>query len=720
MPQPRSEAAILIARQALSALCLVGVFVFANASVGQESLSANWPMYLGDAGSSQYSALSQVNRENVHLLRRVWEYRSEGGKEAGQIQCNAIIIDGILYGSSPKLKIFALDAATGRERWVFDPFERGTSLGVNRGVAYWKNGSDRRILFTARSYLYALNADTGEMIESFGENGRVDLRAGLGRDVSELYVGSNTPGIVYRNLIIMGTIVSEGLPSAPGHVRAYDIMTGKQEWIFHTIPEPGEFGYESWPPDAWKTAGGTNAWSGFSLDGDRGIVYVPTGSAAYDFFGADRRGDNLFANSLIALKADTGKHLWHFQTVHHDLWDRDLPAPPNLLTVTHAGKRIDAVAQVTKSAYVFLFDRLTGEPLFPIEEVAVPPSDLPGEIASQTQPVPSKPPVFSREVFGEDDVTDISPESHAYVLDRLKRYRTGRQFIPPSREGTIIFPGFDGGGEWGGAAVDPKTGVLYLNASNMPWVLTMVSGPGKDESRGRASGRQAYARHCIYCHGVDRKGDSLGVYPALLNLNMKLTRDEVGNIIRSGREKMPPFPHLRSRELDGLIDFLMGAEDPDDKRKEASPNGNEETKPFFGHTGYNRFVDEEGYPAIKPPWGTLNAIDLNKGEILWKVPLGEFPELTERGIPPTGTENYGGPAVTASGLIFIAATQDRKIRAFDTRNGKILWEADLPAGGYATPSIYAVDGRQFIVIATGGGKMGTEAGDSYIAFALPD
>ena len=706
-------------RYALSTFCAAAAFLCSAASMGQGGVSADWPQYLGDASSSQYSGLTQINRENVDRLEQVWEYHSEGGKQSGQIQCNAIIIDGILYGSSPKLKIFALDAATGVERWKFDPFEKGTSLGVNRGVVYWKNGDDRRILFTARSYLYALNADTGVSIKSFGDDGRVDLREGLGRDVSEMYVGSNTPGIAYKNLIVMGTIVSEGLPAAPGHIRAYNVVTGKQEWIFRTIPQPGETGYETWPPDAWKTAGGANAWSGFSLDNERGIVYVPTGSAAYDFFGANRTGDNLFANSLIALKADTGERLWHFQTVHHDLWDRDLPAPPNLLTVTHNGKQIDAVAQIAKSAYVFLFDRVTGEPLFPIEEVDVSPSDLPGEIAARTQPIPVKPPVFSREVFNEEDVTDISPESHAYVLDRLKRYRTGRQFIPPSREGTIIFPGFDGGGEWGGAAVDPDTGMLYVNASDMPWVLMMVSGPGRNESRAHATGRRLYARHCIYCHGVDRKGDPLGVYPALLDLKERSSRKEICDVIKNGREKMPPFPNLRSREIEGLIDFLMDTEESGPTQNDTSSDESEDTKPFFGHTGYNRFVDQDGYPAIKPPWGTLNAIDLNKGEILWKVPLGEYPELTARGIAPTGTENYGGPALTASGLIFIAATQDHKIRAFDSKDGSILWEGDLPAGGYATPSIYAVDGRQYIVIASGGGKMGTDAGDSYVAFALP-
>lgn len=684
----------------------------------QTALSTDWPQYLGDAASSQFSPLTLITRGNVHSLKEVWRYESEHGKVTGQIQCNAIVIDGILYASSPTLKVFALNAATGKERWVFDPFEGGTSQGVNRGVVFWTDGVEKRILFTARSYLFALNADTGALIPSFGTEGRVDLREGLGREPSELFVGSNTPGIIYKNLIVMGTRVSEGLPAAPGHIRAYNVVTGEQEWIFRTIPEPGELGYDTWPRDAWTFTGGANAWAGFSLDEDRGIVYVPTGSAAYDFFGVNRVGDNLFANSLIALEAASGKRIWHYQIVHHDLWDRDLPAPPNLVTLKRDGKSIDAVAQITKSAHVFMFDRVTGEPIFPIEEVAVPPSELPGEVASPTQPIPTKPPAFSREEFREDDVTDINPESHAVVLEQLKRYRSGQQFIPPSQEGTIVFPGFDGGGEWGGAAVDPNTGIMYVNASDMPWVLTMVRPPGKNENQTHAKGRRTYARHCIYCHGVNRQGDTLGEYPALLTMRERLTRDEVEDVIVNGREKMPPFPNLRESELSDLVAYLLDVDTTEDHASSEPESPEEEA--LFGHTGYNRFLDPEGYPAIKPPWGTLNAIDLNKGEILWKATLGEYPELTARGIPPTGTENYGGPVVTASGLIFIAATQDHKIRAFDTRDGKNLWSADLPAGGYATPSVYAVDGMQFVVIAAGGGKMGTPAGDTYVAFALPE
>lgn len=694
-------------RYLLSALLVVSLSVSA-----QQRNPDNWSVYLGDQSSNQYSPLDQITPSNVTQLVKVWEYRSENGKQTGQIQCNPLIIDGVLYGASPRLKAFALNAATGEELWKFDPLQGKSAAGVVRGLTYWSDGEDQRILYTAQHFLYALDASTGTPIPSFGVNGRVNLKEGLGRDASKLFVGSNTPGVVYNDLVIMGTRVNEAHPAAPGHVRAYDIRSGKQEWIFHTIPKPGEFGYDTWPADAHEIFGGANAWAGLSVDAERGIVFVPTGSAAFDFYGADRPGDNLFANSLLALNANTGERIWHYQFVHHDLWDRDLPAPPNLLTVTHNGKKIDAVAQITKSAHIFLFNRETGEPLFPIEEIEVPASTLPGEVAAKTQPIPTKPPVFTREAFTLEDVTDLSPESHAYVTDRLKRYKTGRQFIPPSREGTVIFPGFDGGGEWGGAAVDPDTGILYVNGSDMPWVLTMVGMQKENETGNVARGRRQYARNCLFCHGVDRKGDSLDEYPSLIDLKSRMNLEDLTKLIQQGSERMPPFEHLKGGQLNDLIAYLLQDDESTSITNETEPTS-------FVSTGYNRFVDQDGYPAIKPPWGTLNAIDLNKGEILWKSVLGEYSELTARGIPKTGTENYGGPALTDSGLIFIAATQDHKIRAFNAKNGVELWTGDLPAGGYATPSVYAVDGRQYIVVAAGGGKMGTPKGDSYVAFALP-
>jgi len=693
----------------------------------------NWDTYLGDAASSQYSTLRQINTRNVHRLEVAWIYRCGDARtnNLSQIQCNPLVVDGVLYGTSPGLKLFALDAATGRERWRFDPFAGGGSgggLGVNRGVVYWQAGEDRRVLFTADHYLYALDARTGRLIESFGQGGRVDIKEGLGRDVSRLTVLANTPGAVFEHLLFLPVRVGEGpAPAAPGHIRAYDIRTGALVWRFHTIPHPGEPGYETWPPDAWKYIGGANCWAGMAVDRARGIVYIPTGSAAFDFWGGNRLGQNLFANCLLALEARTGRRLWHFQFVHHDLWDRDLPAPPNLLTVRHRGRRVDAVAQVTKSGHVFVFDRVSGEPLFPIEERPVPPSDLQGESAWPTQPFPLKPAPFARQLFTHAEITDRTPEAHRAVLDRFVRLRPHTPFMPPSREGTIIFPGFDGGAEWGGAAVDPD-GVLYVNANEMAWVVNMVE-TGQETPGVPASGRALYTQICAVCHGLDRAGNAAQNVPSLVDIGRKLKPQDITTLLETGKGVMPSFAFLSARQKAAVTDYLLAPDAAPEPRNDAiasgapspgdAPEGDALGVIPYTITGYNRWLDPDGYPAVKPPWGTLNAIDLNTGEYRWRVPLGEFPELTARGRPPTGAENYGGPVVTAGGLVFIAATKDEMFRAFDKRTGRLLWQKKLPAGGYATPATYEVHGRQYVVIACGGGKMGTKSGDAYVAFALP-
>ena len=685
----------------------------------------DWAVYLGDATSSHYSTLDQINRSNVADLTLAWTYKSGDADSTGrtQIQCNPIIIDSTLYATSPGLKAIALDATTGREIWRFDPFEAGAvdeGRGINRGVSYWRGDDQRaaRILYSAGSRLFALDASTGIPINSFGEEGSVDLRDGLDRDVAGLSVTARTPGIIHKHLLIQGTSVSEGIRSAPGHIRAYDVRTGELVWIFHTIPHPGEFGYETWPPNAYLYSGGANAWSGLSLDEERGTVFLPTGSAAFDFWGGNRIGENLFANSVLALDAMTGERKWHFQIVHHDIWDRDLPAAPNLVTVERDGRRIEAVAQVTKSGHVFLLDRDTGIPLFPVEERPFPPSDLEGEQAWPTQPIPLKPPPFARQKFDEEDVTNISQESHDYVLERLRQVRSDGQFVPPTIQGTIIYPGFDGGAEWGGAGYDPTTGVLYVNSNEMAWILTMV--PLNPD--GATTGKGLYARYCAGCHGTGLEGSPTGDMPALTGLESRMTRDAVREQIARGVGFMPSFGFLESGEVSAIVDFLFGEDEGTSIELEED---DAELSAFFagspyGHTGYNRFFDQDGYPAVKPPWGTLNAINLNTGTIDWTVPLGEFPELTTRGIPQTGTENYGGPVVTSGGLLFIAASKDERFRAFDKENGAVLWETQLPAGGYATPATYEVRGKQYVVIAAGGGKMGTKSGDAYLAFALPD
>ena len=702
-------------------ILLAWIFIGISCSTKTETTAeiapyTTWRIKGGTADGIQYSSLQQINKQTVLNLRVAWIYRSGDADTIGnrtEIQCNPIIIDNILYGTSASLKAFAVDAATGKELWKFTPDEKNDGLGVNRGVTYWEDGNDKRILYSFGQYLYALDARTGHKIQTFGDSGRVSLKEGLGERAANLMVLANTPGVVYKHLIIMGSRVHEGPIAAPGYIRAFDIRTGKLAWVFHTIPQPGEFGYDTWPTEAWKKVGGANSWSGMTVDHKRGLVFASTGSPSFDFYGGNRKGNNLFANCVLALNAETGERKWHYQVIHHDMWDRDLPAAPILTRIKHDGKDVDAVTQVTKSGHIYLFNRDTGAPIFPINEVPVTPSDLDGEEAAKTQPIPEKPLPFARQVFTEDMINNITPEAAAYVRKKFKGLRTGKQFIPPSKEGTIIFPGFDGGAEWGGPSFDPATGILYVNANEMPWILTMVDVRMKGEAW---AGISLYRTHCATCHGIDRGGDG-HVFPALKNLQSKFNKEHLKQFILKGKGVMPAFTHLSERERDAIARYVLDLQERTQEEKE----GIFERDPdiLYSNTGYNRFLTPDGYPAVQPPWGTLSAIDLNKGEILWQVPLGEFEELKKQGIAPTGTENYGGSFVTAGGLVFVAASRDEKIRAFDKDTGNILWEYQLPAGGYATPSTYEIGGKQYIVIACGGGKMNTKSGDSYVAFALP-
>ncbi len=703
------------AATALVAISLIGCSRTPTGPIVDASNHTEWRHFGGDPANSQYSALDQITREKVRDLEVAWIYRAGDARPDGrsQIQCNPIIIDSLLYGSTPGLNFFALHAATGEEIWRFDPFageDAAENLGVNRGVVYWENDQERRLLFPAGERLFSLDALTGIPDSVFGDGGSVSLKTGLGPGAEDLFVLLNTPGVVFEDLIIVGSRVNEGpAPAAPGHIRAFHVPTGELAWMFKTIPEPGEFGYETWPEDAWQRKGGANAWTGMSVDHERGWVFVPTGSAAFDFYGGDRHGENLFANTLLALDARTGQRIWHYQVVRHDLWDRDLPAAPNLVTIRRGGETVEAVAQITKSGHVWVFDRESGEPLFPVEEIEAPPSDLEGEQAWPVQRLPLEPPPFSRQVFAEEHISRISDTTYAFVKARFDQgLRTGRAFIPPSTEGTMIFPGFDGGGEWGGAAVDPESGILYINGNEMPWILTMV-----DLRYGRTAGARLYAYNCAVCHGAEREGDPQGVFPGLTAIGDTMTAEEINTQIINGKGIMPSFGHLPRGDVEQITAFLLGTEEAKDETFDP-----EELRYPYGHTGYNRFLDPHGYPAIEPPWGTLNAIDLNRGKILWQVPLGEFPELTAQGIPKTGTENYGGPLVTAGNLIFIGASRDEYFRAFDKETGEELWKSKLPAGGYATPATYMLDGKQYVVIAAGGGKMGTKSGDAYVAYTL--
>ncbi|MEO7412243.1 MAG: PQQ-binding-like beta-propeller repeat protein [Opitutaceae bacterium] len=692
---------------------------------------SEWGEYLGGPDRSHYSPLTQITPANVTQLQVAWEYRTG---DLGEVQCNPLVIAGVLYGVSAAGDVFALEAATGREIWRFSdrgetPSGRpGQPTGrILRGLTYWSDRADRRILFTAGPWLCALDAATGRRIEGFGEAGKASLKAGLGKTAGNKYVISTTPGALFGDLLIVPLRVSEAADAALGYVQAFNVRTGVLEWTFRTIPQPGEFGYETWPKDAWQNeeVGGANSWPGMSIDRARGIVYVPTGSAAPDFWGGSRLGSNLFANCLLALDARTGRRLWHYQFVHHDLWDRDLPAPPNLVTLTRDGRRIDAVAQITKSGHVFVFDRVTGVPLFPIEEVAVPKSNLPGEQAWPTQPLPLKPAPFVRQNLAEADVSPFA-ENRDALLARFRAARRG-VFEPFGLQETVFFPGFDGGGEWGGAAVDPA-GILYVNANEMAWMARLRETPTGDALAALSPGQRAYTTFCIACHGADRKGNPTSNVPPMIDVGTQRTREQVAQVITSGKGMMPGFPALPAAEKQALVDYLFGTEKieggaatatPSSVPANANPAAARVPRTPYRFEGYVRFVDSKGYPAISPPWGTLTAIDLNTGEHRWQVPLGEFKELMARDIKGTGAENYGGPVITAGGVLFIAATKDGMLRAFDLKTGKVLWQTELPAPGFATPSTYSVGGRQFVVVAAGGSKLGTKKGDSYIAYALP-
>ncbi|GAB1343895.1 outer membrane protein assembly factor BamB family protein [Gemmatimonas sp.] len=666
--------------------------------------NTDWPVYHGNDDHTHYTTLSQISPANVKQLKVAWTFDTKDAFPGSEMQANPIVIDGVLYATTPKMQVVALDAATGAQRWRFDPQNGAppTSRIRHRGVVV----TGDRVLFNYRNRLYALDRRTGQPIRTFGDSGWIDLRQGLGRAIEGLSVSASTPGVVHGNLLIMGSTVPEQLPSAPGDIRAFDIVTGKQVWSFHTIPHPGEPGYDTWPPDAWKIAGGANAWSGVTLDAKRGMVFAATGSASYDFYGANRLGDNLYANSVIALDANTGQRLWHYQVLKHDLWDRDLPAAPMLVTVQRDGKAVDAVAQITKTGHTFLFDRVTGAPLFPIEERAMPKLALPGEQTSPSQPFPVSPPPFARQQLTRNDLTRRTPAAYRAALKTFNEYNTPHPFTAPNGKGIIIYPGVDGGGEWGGPAFDPQTGLMYVNSNEMAWLLKLV--PRSDAS--------LYGANCAGCHGARRQGSALG--PSLLGIASRRSREQIAQMVREGTGRMPGFgAAMDGGAINDIVNYLVTGKDETKAKVAAAPN------PYalpYRTAYFDIFLDHEGYPGVKTPWGTLNAIDLNTGTMAWSIPFGEYPKLAAKGVKNTGTDSYGGAIVTENGLLIIAATTyDNKIRAFDKTNGTLLWEATLPFAGNATPSTYMVNGKQYLVIACGGGKNGAPSGGVYVAFALP-
>jgi glucose dehydrogenase len=796
--------------------------VVAAVASAPANVVTDWPVYDGQAAGDHYSALAQINRSNVHLLKVAWTFDTH---EQGGLETNPLVVDGVLYAYTPSQKVVALDAATGNKIWVF--YAGTPGYQPSRGLSYWTDGKTKILFAGALTNLYALDPATGKPISGFGDGGKIDLRKGLTEgDYSNEFAALTTPGIVFKDMIIVGFRAPETSPALRGDIRAFDVHSGALRWTFHTIPHPGEYGYETWPKDAWKTAGAANNWAGMVLDEKREILYAPTGSAVTDFYGSDRIGDDLFADTLLALDANTGKRIWHFQAVHHDIWDRDFSSPPALVTVHQNGRSIDAIAQTTKQGFLFLFDRENGKPVFAIEQRKFPASDVPDEQASSTQPVPSLPAPYARQLLTGDMLTTRTPEAHQWAIEQFKQIRSEGQFVPFSIDKqTIVFPGFDGGAEWGGPAVDPRSGVIYINSNDVAWT------GGLTENKKGDAGSTLYQTQCASCHGVDRKG-SPPTFPSLIGVDKRLSTAAITQVIHDGKGRMSAFPGVADTRLAALLGFLKIQQDSaesvqeftlkkkvgEDTQATSSPpvagnrneiagaklydkncgichgedllgapsnypalvgvrgrlsdaqildnihNGKGRMPSFkklsdldtqailrflgdsfvsiadasskreaeslaspaaaarYHFTGYRKFLDLEGYPAIIPPWGTLNAIDLNTGKYLWKIPLGEYPELTAKGMTSTGSENYGGPIVTAGGIVIIGATIfDRKIRAFDSHTGDLLWEAELPYAGVATPATYMVDKKQYIVIATSGARdtKGPQ-GAAYVAFALPD
>ncbi len=678
-----------------------------------------WQIYSGDNQGTKYSALDQINKHNVKQLKPIWTYSTGDMKSvpASTIQCNPIVVGNKMFITSPGLKLIALEASTGKELWVFDSEPGKNSHGVSRGVTYWSDGVEERLFYTSRLYLYCIDPSNGTLVQSFGDSGKVDLHVGLGRDVSALWVTAKTPGIIYKDLLILGSTLGEGpTPAAPGHIRAFNVRSGQIEWTFHTIPYPGEFGYETWPPDAWKRTGGANSWGGFTLDQDRGIVFCGTGSPTYDHWGGDRLGENLFGNSILALDAATGKRIWHYQVVHHDVWDYDIPCQPNLVSIVKDGKQIDAVAQPTKMGHLFVLNRETGQPLFPVEEVVVPRSSIPGEESWPTQPFPPESMRYAKQSFTKSDITDISPESRQYVLEQIENMKLGNIFMPPGLVASAVLPQFNGGTDWGGAAFDPETNNLIVNCSNeLEWISMVKSKPNTGLSQFQF-GRDLYGALCSWCHFQGSGTPSLRT----LKDRTDFSQANVIETMNTGRGQMPSFATLSDVEKQAVVSYLW---DKGHDTKIDSSQANFTLSNFAPYiaTGHNVIKDHEGFPANAPPWGTLSSIDLNEGKINWQVPLGTYPELESRGLPPTGTFNMGGPIVTKGGLVFIGAAMDERFHAYDKDTGELLWELQMDAGGYATPASFEVDGRQFVIIAAGGGgKPGTKPGDKFYCFSLPE
>ncbi len=656
---------------------------------------STWTVSHGDSFADRYSALSQINRQNVGSLREAWTFHSQDA--LGNIQANPIVVDGVMFGPTPGRAVVALDAAKGTELWRFQ-LEAVEQPGLEdaparRGLVYWagQGAHPARIVFTSGDWVYALDPRTGRPLADFGANGRAPLPT-----------GGTAVGVIWKDTFIV--------PGLKGDIFSYDMGTGSLLWRFHTIPRAGEKGYETWRGRGYGNA--ANCWGGLSLDDRRGIVYASVGNPAPGFVGVDRLGDNLYSDCLVAIDAGTGSCRWYFQNIRHDLWDLDCPAPPNLLTITRSGRKIDVVACLNKLGDTLVLDRVSGKSIYPFRLRRAPVSTLPGEVTAPYQPDPELPEMIASQDFKLADVTNLTPEAHDFVMRQLRHARLG-WFEPPAEGLPMVFAGTRGGAEWTGACVDVPTGRIYVNSNHLVGVATVFRNDERerDPSQAPSEGEKVFLQACAVCHGPSRGG--LGMAPSLVGLRHRMSDDEVVALLRTGRGAMPPAPNLAPGQRSALLDFLM-------RRNQPAPLGDAASGSAYFADAYKFIRDQDGHPGCIPPWGLLNCLDLNTGRVVWRVPLGEYADLTKRGVPKTGTENFGGPTVTAGGLVFCAGTIDSMIRAFDKDTGQELWSAKLPWAGCAPPSVYQVNGREFVVIAaTGGGKINTPTGDAYVAFALP-
>lgn len=660
---------------------------------------AQWSRSQGDNGARRYSTLRQITKENVRDLAVAWTYRAGDGK--ANIQCTPIYVDGLLIAPTPGKALVAIDATNGVEQWrkTLDAARqnRPQDLPARRGLVYWPGDAANppRVLFGAGDWIYAIDPKTGAEIAGFGQAGRTPIQT-----------GATAAGAVYRHIFVTTGI--------NGDIYAFDVRNGKPLWRFRSVARGEDFGAETWDgPQA-----GANGWSGLSIDDARGIAFIALGAPRPDMVGIGRKGDNLFSNCVLALDVATGKRLWHFQDVRHDIWDLDVCAPPNLVTIVREGKKVDVVTCMAKSGHLFVLDRVTGKPVFPVRLRRAGASTLPGEVTAPYQPDPELPEPLSRSEFHPDMITDRTPEARAFVEQIVAKSTYG--FFEPFTEGKPnLFIGSRGGAEWSGAAVDVPTGRLYVTSNRWVSKITVLSNEDRerDPRYPASAGEKVYQQFCAACHGPTRLG--VGVAPPLVGLKTRLDEAQVLDVLAKGRGTMPPMPMLDATQKQALLDYLFRRNQPPSRKGGGGPGAGDEAKYIFD--GFGFLVDHEGYPGIKPPWGLLNCYDLSTGKALWRVPLGELEALTKQGVPKTGSQNLGGASVTAGGLVFVAGTEDEKLRAFDADTGEELWSAKLPFAGTAAPAIYEAGGRQYVVItATGGGRVGGKsgAGDAYVAFTL--